>query len=288
MKKRIAITVVFLVLCTVGVTGFHKSGVNNMPEIRFNMGLNIHEVAKNSGAPKYSTRNISGLISYAIVNLSPEVSVNYVRPGYEFTAAPLFAFTLYTDKDLDSNLGVQAAALQYNTDTISSHESAKIFVENLISQFQKGRWRRYFHDLCPAVTGRSAFLNEAGERGRIEFCPLDPSYRLSPEEWVYLMGKTQKYQWLGDGILAALTVRYSDDSRGITYSIQLELDDFAIITQRNKARQTKDLTEGDAAGWNSTENHKKDTLALKLRIKAWEDAARKRGDMVIPRPDLSD
>lgn len=266
---------------------FYISGEKEMPEIRFDMGRNIHETAKNSGAPRYSTRNIEGLISYKIVNLAPEVLVRYVRPGYEFTASPLFAFTLYTDREVDSNLGVHAAALQYNTDIISSHESAKVFVENLISQFRKGQWKRYLHDLCPAVTGASAFQNEVGERDRIGFCPLDPEYRLSSEEWVYLMGKTQKYQWLGDGILAALTVRFSDDNRGITYSIQLELDNFAVMTERNESKQLKDLAEGDASGWNSTENHKKGILERKLRIKAWEEAARKRGDMVLPRPEAS-
>ena len=254
-----------------------------MPEIRFDMGKNIHETAKNSGAPKYSTRNIEGYISYSIVNLAPEVIVKYVRPGYAFTADPLFAFTLYADKEMDSKLGVETAALQYNTDTISSHETAKIFIENLISQFQKGNWKRYLRDSCPAVTGRSAFVNESGERERIGFCPLDPAYRLTPEEWIAMIGDTQKYQWLEDGVLASLTISYSNDSRGLTYSIELELDDFAIKTRREEEQQMKDLAEGDAGGWNSTEDYKKGMLARQLRIKAWEEAARKRGDTVLRR-----
>ena len=254
-----------------------------MPEIKFDMGHNIHETAKKSGAPKYSTRDIQGFVSYAIVNLAPEVSVKYIRQGYEFTAAPLFALTLYTDRDLDRNMGVQAASLQYNTRAISSHESAKIFVENLIAQFQKRQWRRYIQTSCPAVTGRSVFLNEAGTREQLGYCPLDPAYRLTSEEWIAMMFETQNYKWLGDGILASLTVSYSNGSAGPDYSIQLELDDFAIKTRRDATQQKEDLAEGDAAGWKSTENYEKDMLELKLRIKAWEEAARKRGDLVIPR-----
>ena len=30
------------------------------------------------------------------------------------------------------------------------------------------------------------------------------------------MRLTQYYQWTGDGVLATLTIRYSDDVRGIT------------------------------------------------------------------------
>jgi hypothetical protein len=280
MKRMIVMVFVSVMLC---LSVVYKWGFNKMPEIKFDMGQNIHETAKKSGAPRYSTRNIQGLVSYAIVNLAPEVTVNYIRPGFKFVASPLFAFTLYADKEIDSNLGVETASLQYDTDAISSHEAAKAFVENLISQFQGGQWKRYVRDLCPAVTGRSAFLNEEGERERIGFCPLDPAYRLTSDEWIAMMGDTQNYQWLGDGILASLTISYSNDSRGITYSIQLELDDFAIKTKREDAQQMKDLEEGDAAGWKSTEDYKKGILARQLRVKSWEEAARKRGDTVLSR-----
>jgi hypothetical protein len=256
---------------------------NIMPEIKFDIGNNIHETAKKSGAPRFSTRNVAGLISYKLIDLPPDIPAHYVRPGFEIIASPLFAFTLYADEEHNNGLAVQTARLRFSSATAKSHESAQAFVEGMIAQFEKGKWKRHIDELCPAVTGRSTFLNEAGEPGQIGGCPLDPQHRLSREDWIRLMRLTQDYEWIGDGVLATLTVGFSDDVSGTTYAITLEFDDLAIKNRRDQANLARTLTEGDKNGRNSTVKEKNNIAALKERIKTLEDNARKRGDTVIPR-----
>lgn len=252
--------------------------------ISFDIGQNIVETAKKSGAPRFSTRNIAGYVSYALIDLPSDIPAHYSRPGYEIKAVPLFAFTLYSDKEQDDRLLVETAALQLDTDALQSHQAAKTYVQNLIEQFHSGKWTRHIDDLCPAVTGRSSYLNEAGNPEQIETCPLDPDHRISDEDWVRLMRMTQTFEWLGDGILAKLTVGYSDDDiRGITYSIDLEFNNFEIMKRRRASNLARDLAHGDAQGWNSTVSERNSISALRSRINVLEENARKRGDTVLPR-----
>lgn len=103
------------------------------------------------------------------------------------------------------------------------------------------------------------------------------------EDWLPLMGMTQRYQWVGEGVLASLDVGYSDDIRGITYNINLEFENLAIKERRNAENVARELAEGDRLGWNSTENERKDTLTRKALVKVLEENATKRGDKVIQR-----
>lgn len=256
---------------------------NDMPEIKIDIGENVHETAKRSGAPRYSTRNIAGLVSYALVDMPPDIPVHYHRQGYEITALPLYSLRLYADEENANDLAVQTVALQFAHHAVNSHVSAQTFVGALIAQFQNSKWKRFISEFCPAVTGRSAFLNESGEPDGIGNCALDPGYRLPSEDWVRLMEMTQNYKWIGDGVLATLTVGYSDDIRGITYSIHLEFDDFALKRHRNETNLARKLAEGDAQGRNSTIKDKDAKLARKSLVKILEDNARKRGDTVLPR-----
>ena len=48
------------------------SGVNQMSQVQFDIGKNISEAAKESGARGYSAQNIDGLLMYDF-NLSPDV-----------------------------------------------------------------------------------------------------------------------------------------------------------------------------------------------------------------------
>lgn len=253
------------------------------PQIRFDVGQNIFETAKKSGAPRYSTGNVAGLVTYELVDLPPDITAHYQRPGYEIRALPLFAFTLYADEAHNNGLAVQTATLQFSTDSTRTHKSAQLFVEALISQFSNGKWRRHISSYCPAVTGRSAFLNEAGEPEQIENCPLDPHHSLTAEDWARLMRTTQNYAWLGDGVLAILAIRYSDDIRGITYSIDLDFHDWPLKQRRDAANLARDLAEGDAQGWKSTETENKNMLAISARVRILEENAIKRGDSVLPR-----
>jgi hypothetical protein len=281
MRNTTRIKIAIATIITAAAT--YNLQANIMPEIKFAIGNNIHETAKRSGAPRFSTRNVAGLISYKLIDLPPDIPAHYVRPGFEITASPLFAFTLYADEEHNNGLAVQTARLQFSSAMAKSHDSAQAFVENMITQFEKGKWKRHIDELCPAVTGRSTFLNEAGEPGQIAGCPLDPQHRLSKGDWIRLMRLTQDYEWIGDGVLATLTVGFSDDVREITYDMTLEFDDLAIKNRGDQSNLDRMLAEGDKNGWNSTANEKKDIAALKARIKTLEDNARKRGDMVIPR-----
>ena len=254
-----------------------------MLQVKVDIGNNILETAKKSGAPRWSTGNVDGFISYEAVGLPRDVPVFYQRPGYEVSAMPIYALTMYADKKNDNNLAVEAVTLQFETDPYKSHASAKALVENLIGQFQKGKWTRHLQDWCPAVTGRSSFLNEAGEPEASRGCPLDPGYLLSIDDWILMMYMGKSYEWMGDGVLATLDVRYSDDIRGITYSIDLTFDDFAHKTRVEEKNRLRDLAEGDANGWKTTENEVKAIAARKLEVKLLEENARKRGDTVILR-----
>lgn len=254
MKTSARTALLGSVLCAVAATCTLRE--NEVVEIRFDIGQNIVETAKKSGAPRYSTGTVAGLVSYELVDLPLDISARCLRPGYEISVLPLFAFTLYADEAHGNDLAVQTATLQFSTDSVKSHESAQAFVENVILQFQNGKWRRHISRDCPAVTGRSAFLNESGEPEQIENCALDPNYRLSAGDWAKLMRTTQNYEWLGDGVLATLAIRYSDDSRGITYSVDLDFHDWALKQRRDEANLARDLAEGDAQGWNSTANEK--------------------------------
>lgn len=254
-----------------------------MPEVKVDIGQNIFETAKKSGAPKYSTGNVAGLVSYEIMSMPPHIPVYYHREGYEIKALPLYALTLYANEANSNNLAVQRITLQFASNAARSHAPAQKLVSDLISQFQNGKWRRYVSDLCPAVTGRSAFLNEAGELERIGNCPLDPGYSLLQDEWIRLMAATQNYKWIGDGVLATLTIGYSNDIRGIAYSIDLEFDDLALKKSRDDSNLARKLAEGDRQGWNSTAKDRDAKLARKSRIITLEENARKRGDTVLPR-----
>lgn len=254
-----------------------------MPQINFDLGGNIKETAKASGAPRWAASDVAGYISYELVNLSPDIPAIYQRPGYEIGVAPLFAVTLYADRNSNNDLAVEAATLQFSSNATSSHHSAKIFVERIIAQFQDGKWKRHVDASCPAVTGRSSYLNEMGELERIGFCPLDPGYKLSDADWIALMAMTQNYEWTGDGVLATLTVGSSDDVRGITYSINLEFEDLTIKSRRDEERRQQALAEGGDAELKRVAEMKKSEQARKERIKIWEDSARKRGDAVIQR-----
>lgn len=253
------------------------------PQIRFDIGQNIYETAKKSGAPRYGTGNVAGLVSYELVDLPLDIPALYNRPGYEIKAMPLFAFTMYADEDFRDGLAVHTATLQFSRHAAKSHASAQTFVGDLISQFQKGKWRRYIREGCPAITGRSTFLNEHGQPGYAGYCSLDPTYKLSSEDWLRIMPMSQIYQWIGEGVLATLTVRYSDDVRGITYSIDLDFDDLEVKKRYEEMNLNRELAEGDAQGWNSTARHKSDKLAHQAKVRMLEENARRRGDMVVER-----
>jgi len=163
---------------------------------------------------------------------------------------------------------------------ITTHDSAQAYVEGLIRQFQGGKWKRRLDPLCPAVMGRSSYLDEHGQIDQLGACSLDPQYKILPEDWLVLMHNPQSYEWIGDGILARLSIGYS---LGLRYTIDLDFDIFDVKKARDEKNFARRLQQGNANGWDSTAKMKKDIEALRIRVQAWEESARQRGDAVIPR-----
>ena len=254
-----------------------------MREVQIDIGKNIAATAKASGAASFSVQNIDGLMMYDANGLSLDVPVRYTRPGYEIVLAPTFSLTMYADKRINNNLSVHTAALQVSTRAIKTHLAAQEFVSKVILQFKKGKWQRYINGLCPAVTGRSSILDEKGQVAQIGACALDPDYQLSDQEWTQLMPSVQNYEWIGDGVLAKLTVSYNDFGRGLDYSIDLDFDDLDLKIKRDQDNLSQELTQGDAKGWKSTEKHLEYIAEMKSRVSILEKNALARGDMIIPR-----
>ena len=270
-----------LVTCiALAIFASYTAEAEKMHVIKVDLGNNIEITAKESGAPRFGVENHWGLKIYELVNLRPDVVVRFSRPGFEIDATPLFALTMFADSENKNDMAVENIILQYDY-SASSHQTGKAFVEDIVKQFNRGKWRRHIRDNCPATSGRSAYLDENGIiRGT---CPLDPAYVPPIEDWLQLMRLGKEYEWLGSGVLAKLSVQYDEDTRGLTYSINLEFQDFAIDNRRNDAAQARELIEGDQKGWNSTKNYKDGIAKRQAVVKLMEENAVKRGDHLVPR-----
>lgn len=283
MNNLIKVSCLAIGIFAAALLFFLFSRDNDMNEIRFALNKNIVETARESGVPEYSTRDIQGFITYSINDIPADTAARYEQPGYEISLAPLFAFTMHADKNNQNNLGVENATLQFSSKPYKTHEDGKRFAEKVIAEMNSKKWRRYIEELCPAVTGRSAFLDTEGNLGQIAGCPLDPGYTLTKDEWIQMMREEQRYQWIGDGVLATFRIAYSEDSRGTTYKFFMEFDDFAIKKRKDEQRIQLSLREGDEKGWGSTERQKKSTDSTREMIKILEANAIRRGDHVISR-----
>jgi hypothetical protein len=253
--------------------------------IRFDLGKNIADVAKNSGARSFALRDLDGFISYTLVGLQDKTAVLYDRPGFEIHWVPAFALTLYADHHRSSRDLVETVDVQLNNNAFNSLEASKAFVEDTIAQFQHGGWKRFIPESCPRVTGRSSLLNLQGDLDVQQGCPLDPSYKLSMDEWRRMMVTTQRYQWLGDGVLSELTFSYHLGEVGspATFDVGLSFESKAAKDATDEKNLSDKLRQGDEKGWNSTSRYR---AAMDRRAelnKLLEAAAEKRGDSVVPR-----
>ena len=282
MKKTLIVTIFLTFSLSVPVYAYLTAG-NKMDQIIFDLGENIHEVAKKSGAPKFNTSNVAGLVSYGLTDVPDGIYFSFVRPGYEVRIPKVFSSTLYADEEHGAALNVETATFMISKRATATHESAQAYVESVIEQFQRGKWKRQLDPLCPAVTGRSSYLNEHGQIDQLAACPLDPGYKISAEDWRVLMHNPQNYEWIGDGILARLSIGYMEGSLGLQYMIDLDFDILEVKRARDEKNLARELQEGDANGWDSTAKMKKDVEALKKRVKMWEESTRQRGDAVIAR-----
>lgn len=254
-------------------------------EVKFVLGENIVKTAEASGVPRFNARNIDGLVSYSVNNIPRDISVRYAKPGYDITLQPVFGFRMYADKDTHPDLRVDTVDLQLDLRNMTD-EQAQAFVESTIAQFQKGKWRRYANpeeDIL--LTGRSSYLDE---NGQIEWGAntIDPNYKIPMQDWLVLSGSAI-WHWVGDGVLAKLTVNNSpgqDNKPAYRMSLEFELLDVKL--KRDAENLARDLKEGDAKGWDSTAQHFADKQKRTAQLRAREANAIRRGDQVLPTPLL--
>lgn len=280
MRPRLLCSISFVALALLLYFYF---GMKQMSEIKFNLGQNIVETARQSGIPKFSVDKVNGSIFYSKNQIPVDIPVRYTRAGYEIIISPLFAFTLYADEKLQNNLEVTEATLQISQQAFHSHVAAQAFVQDILRQFKAGKWTRHISEFCPAVSGRSTLLDENGKLNIRGNCSPDPDYQLSDEEWLALMAVGKVYRWTGDGVIAQLSVRYSDDSRGITYSIFLEFENLSLQRQRQAKAVADRIEEGERKGWSTVAEAAADKVKTGAQIKLLEDNALKRGDKIVPR-----
>lgn len=256
-----------------------------MQEIKFDLGKNIVETARASGVPQFETRDVVGFISYSVAGVPKEMPARYTRPGYEIVWQPLFAFTMYADRDRDASIPVQTVSLQLKQH-LTSHEAAQAFVEQTIAQFAKGKWQRYSDPEWEVMlTGRSSYLNETGQIDSKATGALDPAYRVPPLEWPDIAAQGARWDWVGDGVLATLHVRNLPDSGGrLDYRMDLEFELLDMKLRRDAENHALKLKEGDAKGWNSTAKHEAAKKQAQERNKRLAANAVKRGDDVVSLP----
>jgi len=282
MRKSCIAVAVLVLAFSVPVGAYFTAG-EKVDQIKFDLGKNIHETARTSGAPKFATSNVAGLVSYSLTDIPDGIYFSFVRPGYEVRIPKAYSLTMYADKEHGAELNVETVTFMTSKKAIATHESAQAYVESIVEQFQRGKWKRQLDPLCPAVMGRSSYLNEHGQIDQLGACPLDPQYKIPAEDWRALMHNPQNYEWVGDDILARLSIGYMEGGLGLRYMISLDFDILEVKRARDEKNLARELSEGDANGWGSTEEMEKEATVLQKRVKDWEESARQRGDFVIPR-----
>ena len=264
-----------------GFAGYTKLGGQRPAEIQFDLGKNIVGTAKASGVPSFQVSETAGLIDYSIDDIPKTVPARYVRPGYEISWSPIFAFTMYADRDISPNLSVETVTLQFDNGTIKTHAEAQALIEQTIAQFQRGKWQRYYDpEWDVLLTGRSSLLDEHG-RIRRYLNTIDPAYKIPAEDWPLVADEGPTWTWIGDGVLASLHVLGYKGSDGLYYTVSLDFDLADIKLKRDAENLAQKRKEGDAKGWNSTAKHEADKVKRAALNKRLIENAIKRGDAVV-------
>jgi len=266
---------------SLAITTPTHSGAKGMDTIDLDIGKNINDTAKKSGAPRFAIETHWGATFYEIVDIPPDIGIRYGRAGHTVTVESIFSMTMFADSRNNNDMAVEHIALQFSRNAAKTHNEAREMIDTLIAQFRKGQWKRHIPPTCPAVSGRSAYLDEAGQLEAN--CPLDPAYRIPADDWLEIMQMPQTYEWLGDGVVARLQIKYDQSGTNVQYDVNLDFQDFTIEQQRNASKKARELAEGDAKGWNSTKKHHSDMAATILKVKSLEARAVERGDHVVPR-----
>ncbi|WP_233233548.1 hypothetical protein [Bordetella sp. LUAb4] len=260
---------------------YFKAKGAQMSDIRFDLGKNIVETARQSGVPVFTSSNVNGYISYSVNDIPPQLTALYTRPGYEIQWRQLFAFTLYTDKKRFEDLLVESAVLQHRAD-FKSHAEAKAFVEQTIAQFTQGRWKRAYPGDVARLTGRSSILDEQGEINSYAASP-DPAYAMSLEDWTELMRLGANWYWSGDGILAKLNASAIGTKRNGSpmYQLAIDFDIEKILDETLKKDEQYRMKSLAKNGVDTAKLMKENKEKQAARKKILEENAIKRGDKVL-------
>jgi len=97
MKEALVVALSLTFAISVSVYAYLTAG-DKMDQIIFDLGKNIHEIAKKSGAPKFDTSNVAGLISFGLTDVPDGISFSFVRPGYKVRIPKVYSLTLYADE----------------------------------------------------------------------------------------------------------------------------------------------------------------------------------------------
>ncbi|MDP9894637.1 hypothetical protein J2W31_003761 [Variovorax boronicumulans] len=80
----------------------------------------------------FKVENIDTAIIYSVNAIPADIPARYTREGYEISWHPLFAFTLWADKD--NNSLVDHVVLRLDG-SFQTHAEAQDFVEQTLAQF---------------------------------------------------------------------------------------------------------------------------------------------------------
>ncbi|WP_316675919.1 hypothetical protein [Ralstonia chuxiongensis] len=261
--------------------GCTKSAGEGMTEIRFDLGKNIVDTARASGVPAFATDNIDGYISYSVSPVPDAVVAHYTREGFEIRWHPIFSLAMRADEKRFPDRRVQSVSLLLNDKSIKTNAEAQTLVEQTIAQFQRGKWQRYYDPESEVLlTGRSSLLNENGQFARFPRT-IDPAYKIPAEDWPAVVQQGPIWRWVGDGVLAELSVKGDVGTAGLNYDVRLRFDLLDVALKRDAENLEQQLKEGDAKGWNSTAEHEADKKKRVELNKRLIENAIKRGDAVV-------
>ena len=265
-----------------------------MQEVRFHLGEDIYNTAKQSGIPEFSTQKVGNTLVYSVSGLPPEVAFRYARPGFEIVLEPVFAFTMYANEQRGRR--VKTVTLQLSStasdaapfESDAEHRLMQVFVEKIINQFQGGNWRRYADpEWHVMLTGRSSYLDEHGNISPRAKWSMDPHFQIPQEDWPRIVKPGAYWRWVGEGILATLSVEYaaSGDARVSPYRIFLRFEILSEKLEHDAKELAKRLKDGDEKGWNSTAKYEGSLREARERNKRLVENAVMRGDSVAPPPE---
>ena len=266
MKKTVLGSVLVIGL---GLASAFQFREEKMQEIRFTLGKNIVATAKATGVPQFNVDNVDGSIQYSASQIPLTTPVVYDYPGYEIRIQPTFSLTLDADHTRSPSDLVHRVSVSIPGKHVKSHAAGRALAENLIAQFNNGRWKRYISPTCPSVTGRSSYLDETGDITSSN-CAIDPHHKFTADDWLKLFSQTRDFAWIGEGVLANLRIGYSDDTRGITYGIRVTFDDYKTMLATDAEIEARDNKTGDEKGWNTSAQAAEGEKVRLLGLRFWK------------------